>query len=133
MVKNLLSFRDLAENLFSLTEKREPYELILDAIDQSGMLSQYLDDGSDEALSRAENIKEFVQAAKEYFENNPEADLAEFLQGLALVMDTDEEGGYDSSVTLMTLHSAKGLEFPVVFLIGMEEGLCPHSRSLVGR
>ncbi len=131
MVKNLLSFRDLAENLFSLTEKREPYELILDAIDQSGMLSQYLDDGSDEALSRAENIKEFVQAAKEYFENNPEADLAEFLQGLALVMDTDEEGGYDSSVTLMTLHSAKGLEFPVVFLIGMEEGLCPHSRSLV--
>ena len=84
MVKNLLSFRDLAENLFSLTEKREPYELILDAIDQSGMLSQYLDDGSDEALSRAENIKEFVQAAKEYFENNPEADLAEFLQGLAL-------------------------------------------------
>ncbi|MBE5781624.1 MAG: ATP-dependent DNA helicase PcrA, partial [Clostridiales bacterium] len=130
MVKNFASFRAVAEKLFTLMEQHEPYEFILDAVDESGMLKQYQDDGSDEALSRAENIKEFVQAAKEYFHENPEADLSEFLQGLALVMDTDEEVRMESSVTLMTLHSAKGLEFPVVFLIGMEEGLLPHARSL---
>ncbi|NLB41777.1 MAG: UvrD-helicase domain-containing protein, partial [Clostridiales bacterium] len=92
------------------------------------------EEDSIEAESRLENIMEFVSAAREFENNNPEANLTSFLENIALVSDIDrmEEDSTEgkSTANLMTLHSAKGLEFPVVFLIGLEEGLFPHSRSL---
>ncbi len=87
---------------------------------------RWLDDGTEEALSRIENIKELKSVASIF------VDLGEFLESVSLVEDTDRPRGSSESncVTLMTVHSSKGLEFPIVFIIGMEEGLFPHSNSL---
>ncbi len=81
--------------------------------------------------SRKENIGEFLSVAKDYMDSNPDGTLQDFLENIALVSDVDEFDGNDSKVTLMTLHAAKGLEFPVVFLVGLDEGLFPHSRTLM--
>lgn len=107
-----------------------PEAYVRQVIDQTGLVSQYVDDGSEEALARAENILEFVTAVKEYFEQNAGDTMEEFLGNIALVSDVDGYEETANAVTLMTLHSAKGLEFPVVFFAGLEEGLCPHFRSL---
>src|SRR5205085_10066140 len=79
--------------------------------------------------SRLENLDELINSAREFYENNPQASLADYLDSLTLMSDLDR---YESQkgVTLMTLHSAKGLEYRVVFLAGMEEGVLPHSQSL---
>lgn len=79
---------------------------------------------------RLENLGEFLSLAKTFTDENPEGDLEAFLEQVALTTDLDTAEGSDDSVTLMTLHSAKGLEFPVVFLAGLEEGIFPHSRTL---
>lgn len=84
---------------------------------------------TDEADDRQENLDELVNAAAEYAARNEEADLDSFLQQVALVADTDAWEGEQQRVTLMTLHAAKGLEFPTVFIIGLEEGTLPHQRS----
>ena len=80
--------------------------------------------------SRKENVGEFLSVAKDYMDSNPDGNLQDFLENVALVSDVDDFESSDSKVTLMTLHSAKGLEFPVVFLAGLDEGLFPHSRTL---
>ncbi len=84
----------------------------------------------EEEEERIENIREFISAAKDFEDTNPEGDIYDFLDHVSLVRDIDLYSGYSNRVTLMTLHSAKGLEFPVVFIVGMEEGLFPHSRSI---
>jgi len=99
-------------------------ELLDKILQKTGYLA-YLDDGTDEGKNRVENVKELRSVAEEF------PNLVEFLENVALV-----ENGYDrkevgEAVTLMTLHSAKGLEFPIIFMIGMEEGLFPHSRSML--
>ena len=81
--------------------------------------------------SRKENVGEFLSVAKDYMDSNPEGNLQDFLENVALVSDVDDFESSDSKVTLMTLHAAKGLEFPVVFLTGLDEGLFPHSRTLM--
>lgn len=81
--------------------------------------------------SRKENVGEFLSVAKDYMDSNPDGNLQDFLENVALVSDVDDFESSDSKVTLMTLHSAKGLEFPVVFLAGLDEGLFPHSRILM--
>lgn len=81
--------------------------------------------------SRKENVGEFLSVAKDYMDSNPEGNLQDFLENVALVSDVDEFESSSSKVTLMTLHAAKGLEFPVVFLVGLDEGLFPHSRTLM--
>jgi DNA helicase-2/ATP-dependent DNA helicase PcrA len=81
--------------------------------------------------SRKENVGEFLSVAKDYMDSNPEGNLQDFLENVALVSDVDEFESSASKVTLMTLHAAKGLEFPVVFLVGLDEGLFPHSRTLL--
>lgn len=112
------------------TEAASPAELLQAIIDSSQYLSQF-DEDIEEELARIENIKELQSVASEF------TNLAEFLENIALVQSEYSDGekfGSDSkrdAVTLMTLHAAKGLEFPIVFLIGMEEGLFPHSRSLM--
>src|SRR6187431_712784 len=107
---------------------------VLDAIaDRSGMLSALRASEDPQDQSRIENVMELVAVGREFSEENPEGSLADFLEKVALVADADqipdpENGG--GVVTLMTLHTAKGLEFPVVFLTGLEDGTFPHARVL---
>ena len=97
---------------------------------RSGYLAALREDRTEEAQSRVENLAELVSAAKEYELREPDATLGGFVDRLSLLSDADEaEGAADARVMMMTLHSAKGLEFPVVFIAGLEEGLFPHSRS----
>jgi DNA helicase-2/ATP-dependent DNA helicase PcrA len=99
-------------------------------LDQSGYLKDLRDEHSEDAESRVENLAELVSAAREYESREPEPSLGGFVDRLSLLSDADEEeGSRDARVWMMTLHSAKGLEFPVVILAGLEEGLFPHSRS----
>jgi ATP-dependent DNA helicase UvrD/PcrA len=102
-------------------------ELIRFLIDRSGYIRVLEAEGSPEAVSRIENLKELANAAQDAEERGET--LSEFLDHAALVSDTDQYSA-DARVTLMSLHAAKGLEFPLVFLTGMEEGLFPHSRTL---
>jgi len=102
-------------------------ELIRFLIDRSGYIRVLEAEGSPEAISRIENLKELANAAQDAEERGET--LSEFLDHAALVSDTDQYNA-DSRVTLMSLHAAKGLEFPLVFLAGLEEGLFPHSRTL---
>jgi len=123
-VSELDGYRDLAETL--------PLPELAAAIMQdSGYLARLKEQGSEEAQDRLANLQELV-TAMQVFEKGPgEKGLAAFLEQVALVSDLEQEGeGQKSSVTLMTLHSAKGLEFPLVFMIGMEERLFPHTRAL---
>jgi DNA helicase-2/ATP-dependent DNA helicase PcrA len=94
-------------------------------IKRSGFLT-YLDDGSIQAADRIENVKELLSVAEGY----DEATLETFLEEIALISDIDNYSESTNAVTLMTLHAAKGLEFPVVFIPGVEEGIFPHSRAL---
>ncbi|MHB1712568.1 MAG: ATP-dependent helicase, partial [Acidimicrobiales bacterium] len=101
-----------------------PGELVEIILDRTGYRSELLSDGSIEALGRVENVDELAGNASRY------DTLAEFLEAAALISGSDELGGDGSQVSLMTLHIAKGLEFPAVFLVGMEDGIFPHFRSL---
>jgi DNA helicase-2/ATP-dependent DNA helicase PcrA len=107
---------------------------VLDAIaDRSGMLAALRASEDPQDASRIENIMELVAVGREFSEENPEGTLADFLEKVALVADSDQLPNPDASggvVTLMTLHTAKGLEFPVVFLTGLEDGTFPHARVL---
>ena len=107
-----------------------PYSTVMTAIEESGILDHYRSQGTVEAEGRVDNLREFATAVSEYEEQNPEARLIDFLDQVALVSDVDELEEESGRVSLLTIHSAKGLEFPVVFLVGMEEGLFPHSRTL---
>ena len=99
-------------------------------LDQSGYLRDLREEHSEEADGRIENLMELVSAAREYETREPEPSLGGFVDRLSLLSDVDKEQGTRSArVLLMTLHSAKGLEFPVVVLAGLEEGLFPHSRA----
>jgi DNA helicase-2/ATP-dependent DNA helicase PcrA len=119
--------------LTALTEiaAREPVSTTLgQVLDQSGYLRDLRDERSEEAESRIENLAELVSAAREYEARHPEPSLGGFVDQLSLLSDVDEEAGSrDARVLMMTMHSAKGLEFPVVAIAGLEEGLFPHSRS----
>lgn len=105
-------------------------EFIAQLIDDIGYLDELKAEGTEEANSRIENVQEFISAAREYEDIDSGSELGEFLTQLALVSDLDTIEENSERATLMTLHAAKGLEFPVVFLAGLEEGIFPHSRSL---
>jgi DNA helicase-2/ATP-dependent DNA helicase PcrA len=99
-------------------------------LDQSGYLQDLREERSEEAEGRIENLMELVSAAREFETRQPEPTLAGFVDQLSLLSDADEEAGAQNArVLMMTMHSAKGLEFPVVVISGLEEGLFPHSRS----
>jgi DNA helicase-2/ATP-dependent DNA helicase PcrA len=107
-----------------------PGRMVEMAARESGYLAELEEDRTVEAQGRIENIQELAGAAMEIGARDPEAGLAEFLEQVSLVSDQDEYDEEDSTVTLMTLHIAKGLEFPVVFVVGMEDGVFPHFRSM---
>jgi DNA helicase-2/ATP-dependent DNA helicase PcrA len=104
-------------------------ELAKSLIDASGLLRMYEEDGSDEALDRWNNIQRILSHLAEYCERNPDAVLEQYLEEIALISDLDEVKAGGKHVTLMTMHAAKGLEFPVVFIAGMERGLFPLGKA----
>ena len=127
---SLQVFRDLIVKLTEVA-RQEPVSIAIGKmLDQSGYLQDLRDERSEDAEGRIENLAELVSAAREYEGRELEPSLNGFVDRLSLLSDADEEqGSQDARVWLMTLHSAKGLEFPVVVLAGLEEGLFPHSRS----
>ena len=105
---------------------------ILEAIlDRTGYLAQLEESTDPQDQARADNIGELLSVAKDFQDTNPTGTVEDFLEQVALVNDVDSFEQEESKVTLMTLHAAKGLEFPIVFLGGLEEGLFPHSRTLM--
>ena len=127
---SLTTFRDLIVRLTEVARQEAVSIAIGKMLDQSGYLQDLRDERSEEAEGRVENLAELVSAAREYESREAEPTLNGFVDRLSLLSDADEEAGTrDARVWMMTLHSAKGLEFPVVILAGLEEGLFPHSRS----
>lgn len=134
ITKACREFRDLINGYSQQQEFLSVTELVEEVLEKSGYREMLKAEKTIEAQSRLENLEELLSVTKNFEEVNEDKSLVAFLTDLALVADIDrldEEGQPADSVVLMTLHSAKGLEFPVVFLIGLEEGVFPHSRSLM--
>ena len=130
---SLENFAAMIFDLLNDIEDKDVLSLIETVIKQTGY-GDMLDKEAEhdpQGESRKENVGEFLSVAKDYMDSNPEGNLQDFLENVALVSDVDDFESSDSKVTLMTLHAAKGLEFPVVFLTGLDEGLFPHSRTLM--
>ena len=128
--RGLLQFCELINSLKERIDFASPSELIQEVMEKSGYVSELIADGSDEAEERRRNLQELVNAGLQYQEENDEGDLEGFLASAALASDADSKDTAADRVTLMTLHSSKGLEFPVVCLVGLEQGLFPSYRSL---
>jgi DNA helicase-2/ATP-dependent DNA helicase PcrA len=127
---SLTAFRDLLAGLTAMAAQESVSIALGKVLDQSGYLQDLREERSEEAEGRVENLAELVSAAREYETRTPEPTLAGFVDQLSLLSDVDEEAGTrDARVLMMTMHSAKGLEFPIVVIAGLEEGLFPHSRS----
>jgi DNA helicase-2/ATP-dependent DNA helicase PcrA len=134
-VTKLRDFSDQLGHWIQMQEYLSVTELVEELLERTGYREMLKNENSIEAQSRLENIDEFITVTNEFEKQNEDRSLVAFLTDLALVADIDKlddenEGKPKDAITLMTLHSAKGLEFPLVFLIGMEEGIFPHSRSL---
>ncbi len=129
-VTSLRAFRDLIVGLAEAARTESVYTTIGKMLDRSGYLNDLRDENSEEANERIENLMELASAAKEYESREAEASLGGFVDRLSLLSEADEESGTrEARVWLMTMHAAKGLEFPIVVIAGMEDGLFPHSRS----
>jgi DNA helicase II / ATP-dependent DNA helicase PcrA len=127
---SLRAFRDLIVNLSQVARTEELSITLGKLLDQSGYLQDLREDKSEDSQNRLDNLMELVSAAREYEQREPEASLGGFTDRLSLLSEVDEEQGTrDARIWLMTLHSAKGLEFPTVIMAGLEEGVFPHSRS----
>ncbi|MDD3925568.1 MAG: DNA helicase PcrA [bacterium] len=132
--KAAAALQELYSLLSGLGSRRENMpvgDIIAEVLERSGYMRMLQDENTIEAEGRLENIKELLTVAREFIIDGERGTLAAFLEQVALVADIDSLPEETSVVTLMTLHSAKGLEFPVVFMVGMEEGLFPHNRSLL--
>ena len=121
--------RAFAELIASFNPSDPPARTAEDLLDRSNYLQTLRSEGTIEAQSREENLGELIAAVTEYEESEPEPTLAGFLEKITLASDIDSMEDKSDVVTMMTLHSAKGLEFPIVFMVGIEEGLLPHQRS----
>ena len=129
-VSSLRVFRDLLAGLALVaTQNRSPV-VLGKMLDQTGYLKALRDENSEEANERIENLMELVSAARDYEAREAEASIGGFVDRLSLLSEADEESGSrEARVWMMTMHAAKGLEFPVVVIAGLEEGLFPHSRA----
>ena len=116
--------------LMAMKESMPLSAFVKQLVEQTGLLEQYQKEDSDEARTRVENIQEFLGAVEEFDRQTENATLEDYLENVALVTELDQAEDEKQYVTLMTLHSAKGLEFPNVFITGMEEGVFPSGRSL---
>ena len=126
----LTSFVDLLDKLDKNKNTLSLPEFIAFIIEETGYLAELRQEDTEESQSRIENLQELVNVARDFAPEEEDNILGEFLAQVALVSDLDETPDAENAVTLMTLHAAKGLEFDLVFLAGLEEGIFPHSRSL---
>jgi DNA helicase-2/ATP-dependent DNA helicase PcrA len=124
------SFRTMIESLMSASQELAVDELVEAVLQRSGMIEAYEAERTIEARGRIENLQELVGSAQEYRARVDDPALAGFLEEVQLQSDQDTLSSDTAQVTLMTIHNAKGLEYRVVFLIGMEEGIFPHARSI---
>ncbi|MBU4563041.1 UvrD-helicase domain-containing protein, partial [bacterium] len=123
-------FTSLIDELNEKKKEIKGSELLIELIKKINYYEELKKEGEFKAQSKIENIKELILAVQEFEENNEDKSITAFLEYVALITDIDLYKGEEDTVTVMTLHSAKGLEFPVVFITGFEEGIFPHSRSL---
>ncbi|AKV55178.1 ATP-dependent DNA helicase PcrA [Bifidobacterium actinocoloniiforme DSM 22766] len=133
--KKLEAFRAIMRELtaFAAEHDSKPSQIVAEVLEVSGLLPELRKSVDPQDASRVENLSQLQSVAAEFEQKTPDATLAGFLETTALVADSDQlpgEGEETGKLTLMTLHTAKGLEYPVVFLTGMEQGTFPHSRSL---
>jgi DNA helicase II / ATP-dependent DNA helicase PcrA len=129
-IASLTTFRDLITGMTAMARQESVSIALGKVLDQSGYLQDLREERSEEAEGRIENLMELVSAAREYETRHPEPTLGGFVDQLSLLSDVDEEAGTQNArVLMMTMHSAKGLEFPLVVISGLEEGLFPHSRA----
>jgi DNA helicase-2/ATP-dependent DNA helicase PcrA len=124
------ALRTLLQSLMSAAQELSVPELLERVLERSGCLETLEAERTIEARGRIENLQELVGVTREYLEQAQEPSLSGFLQEISLYSDQDAIRGEETLVTLMTLHNAKGLEFRAVFMIGMEEGVFPHARSI---
>lgn len=127
--EKLKKFADLILNFKSVQNKYTLREFVAFVIEKSGYLKELTEENTPESESRIDNLQELVNVAGEFEPEDVNNVLGEFLSQVALVSDIDGLENISNNVTLMTLHSAKGLEFPIVFLAGLEEGIFPHQRT----
>ena len=123
-------FINSIEELRSKKDEMQISELIKETLDKTGYTKALQNENTVEAENRIENLDEFLTVAIEFEEESADNKLSDFLEGITLSSDIDDMEESEETVTLMTLHSAKGLEFPVVFLVGMEEGIFPGYKSI---
>lgn len=128
--KSLGQFVQMLQELQRLQENLSAAEILTQVMDASGYIAELQAKGTEEADNRLENITELYNAARQFEEDAEDSTLMAFLSNASLASDLDELQQEAAKVSLMTLHSAKGLEFPIVFLVGLEQGLLPHNRSL---
>ena len=131
-----LALEDFAAMVFTFMGQlgtRPIHEIVEDVIETSGYAAALEEEKKEDNRDRLENLREFISVAKNFDDGAAEGEngLADFLAQIALISDVDQTEQSDGTVTLMTFHAAKGLEFPAVFMAGMEEGLFPHSRTLL--
>jgi len=130
-VKAIGRFVDTLAEIRKLAEQNGPVAgLLSDTLERSGYLDWLRGERTVEAQGRIENLDALIDGAHEYDASDGERSLADYLQQVALVADADGRVDDEGLVTLMTLHNAKGLEYPIVFMLGMEDGVFPHSRSI---
>lgn len=129
--QKLQKFSALIFGLLNAVSEGDVFQLIQKVLDDTGYLRNLQKSDDPQSESREENLGELLSVARDFMRNNPDGDLTAFLEQVALVNDVDNYDGEDDKVTLMTLHSAKGLEFPVVYIAGMDEGIFPGVRSLM--
>lgn len=125
----MVEFGSMIKNFQKLSETLPISELVTRVMNESGYMAMLEMENSVESRTRIENLNEFLSAVTEYEKSTEESSLGEFLENVALVSDIDAYDEETDACVLMTVHSAKGLEFPIVFIAGLEEGLFPSSRS----
>ena len=128
--KPIMQFTETIGHWQAQIETVPGLEIVQGVMKDSGYIDALKKEGTEEADNRLENLNELYNAVFQYSDENEDQSLMGFLANASLASDLDDLGEGQSAVSLMTLHSAKGLEFPIVFMVGMEDGMCPHFRSL---
>ena len=131
----LLDFIVMIESIKTKLESHDVFDITKEVLKQSGLYNLYKNDESLEGINRIQNIEELLNGIKDFVENNDKSQVSvsTFLQDVALATDQDSESNDDNKVSLMTIHLAKGLEFPYVYIVGLEENLFPSAMNLNSR
>lgn len=129
-INNLKKFTDMINKYIAMSQVMGLKDFVEEVVYGTGYIKELEEEGSDESATRIENLKEFISVAVDFEMQNVDGNLEDFLANVSLLSDTDKTADVNEAVTMMTVHSAKGLEFPVVFLVGMEEGLFPIARAI---